>query len=111
MRATNLLLKFLLELAAFAGFAYWGANTGAMPLSIVLAVLAPAVAIAAWAIYAAPKSGRRLSKKSRIPFELMVFALAAVALLVAGATTLAATFAAVAAINAALLTTFDQWDH
>lgn len=111
MRAANLLLKFLLELAAFAAFAYWGANTGEVPLSIGLAILAPAVAIGAWAIYAAPKSTHRLPSKSRIPFELMVLALAAVALLVASATTAAALFAAAAVVNAALLTAFGQWDR
>ena len=28
MRSANLALKFLLELAAFAAFAYWGASVG-----------------------------------------------------------------------------------
>ncbi len=46
MKSANLGVKFLLELAAFAAFAYWGAGIGGGALPVVLAVVAPAVAIA-----------------------------------------------------------------
>ena len=105
MRAANLGLKFLLELAAFAALAYWGAD-----ISIVVAVAAPAVAIALWAVFAAPKSARRLPAGARIPFELLVFAAAVAALFADGAPTLAVVLAALVVINAALLTVFDQWE-
>ncbi len=106
MRELNLLLKFLLELAAFAALAYWGAETA----GVWLAIAAPAVAIVLWGVLAAPRSARRLPAAARIPFELAVFALAAIALAVAGATTAAIVFALVAAANAALLTRFGQWE-
>ena len=83
VRATNLLLKFLLELAAFAAFAYWGGTVGSGAVSVVLAIAAPAVAIVLWAVFAAPRSDHRLSTAARIPFELGIFGLAVVALLAA----------------------------
>jgi hypothetical protein len=110
LRGANLALKFLVELAAFAALAYWGATTGSAPLSIALAVAAPAIAIVLWGLFAAPKAGRRLPAAARIPFELAVFAVAIVALFVAGAPVAGAVLAALVVLNAALLTIFDQWE-
>jgi hypothetical protein len=107
----NLALKFFLELAAFAAFAYWGANTGDGATSVLLAIAAPALAIVLWAIFAAPKSGRRLPDAARVPFELAVFALAATALAAAGSVLLAVVFAVFVVVNAALLTRLGQWEH
>ncbi len=109
LAAANLALKFVLEVAAIAAFAYWGANTGAMPLSLILAVVVPATAIAAWAVFAAPRSARRLPPESRIPFELTVFVAAVLAFLVAGASGAAAIMAVLVALNAIGLTVFGQW--
>jgi len=111
LKAANLALKFLLELAAFAALAYWGATTGTGAVPVLLAVAAAAVAIALWAIFAAPKSERRLPLAARVPFELGVFALAALALLAAGATGAAILFAALALLNAALLAAWGQLDQ
>ena len=105
MRAANLALKFLLELAAFAALAYWGAD-----ISIVVAIAAPAVAIALWAVFAAPKSARRLPAATRIPFELLVFGAAVAGLAAAGAATAAAVLGVAVVVNAVLLTVFDQWE-
>ncbi|HEX5616942.1 MAG TPA: DUF2568 domain-containing protein [Solirubrobacteraceae bacterium] len=105
MRVFSLALKFLLELAAFATFAYWGAS-----VSIVLAIAAPAVAIVLWGLFAAPRSERRLAMPARIAFETGVFLLAVVALLAVGATVAAIVLAALVAISTALLTRFDQWE-
>lgn len=107
----NLGLKFLLEVAALAGFAYWGADTGEMPLSLFLAIAAPLVAIVLWGLFAAPKSARRLPLQSRVPFEVTFFAAAVFALLAAGAPGAAAIMAALVVLNVALLTAFVQWEH
>jgi hypothetical protein len=110
VRGANLALKFLLELAAIAALAYWGTtSTDGVP-AVLLAILAPALFIVLWARFAAPRSDHRLPARSRVPFELGLFALAAVALAVAGAPVLAAAFAVLVVINAALLTVFDQWE-
>jgi uncharacterized protein DUF2568 len=103
MRAANLALKFLLELAAFAALAYWGAT-----VNIALAILAPAVAIVLWALFAAPRSERRLPTATRVPFELAVFGAAAVALVAADQPVAAIVFAVLAVVNAVLLFAFDQ---
>jgi hypothetical protein len=110
VRAANLAIKFLLELAAIAAFAYWRATTADGVLAVVLAVTAPALMILVWGRFAAPRSDHRLPSRSRIPLELGVFALATVALVVAGSPVLAAVFAALAAVNTALITVFDQWE-
>lgn len=109
--AANLTLKFLLEVSAIAAFAYWGANTGEMPLSLILAIAAPVAAIAAWAVLAAPKSTRRLSPQTRIPFEITVFVAAVLALLATGAAGAAAVMAVLVVLNAVALTALGQWEH
>jgi len=106
MRVFSLALKFLLELAAFAAFAFWGANAG----GVVLAIAAPALAIVLWSRFAAPRSGRRLPRAPRIAFELCVFVLAVVALLLADAMVAAIVLAVLVAVSTALLTGFDQWE-
>jgi hypothetical protein len=111
VRAANLLLKFLLELAAAAAFAYWGASAASGAFAVVLAVAAPTAMVVLWGAFAAPNSARRLPAAARVPFELTVFALAALALLGAGSSALALTFALLALGNAALLTLFDQWER
>jgi hypothetical protein len=98
----------VLELCAFAAFAYWGATTGHGVTAVLLACAAPAVAIASWAVLAAPRSEHRLPLAARMAYELTVFALAAVALLVAAGPAAGIAFAIVAAVNAALLVAFDQ---
>ncbi|GAG01010.1 unnamed protein product, partial [marine sediment metagenome] len=81
----NLGLKFLLEVSAVGAFVFWGANTGEMPLNVVLAIVVPLLAVASWGVLAAPKSARRLPLQSRVPFEVTFFAAAVFALLAAGA--------------------------
>jgi hypothetical protein len=110
MRTLSLALKFILELLAFAGLAYWGARTGSGATSVLLAIAAPAVAIALWAVFAAPRSTRRLPTGPRIAFELCVFAAAVVALFAAAAPVAAIVLASLVALSTALLTRFDQWE-
>ncbi|HWH18907.1 MAG TPA: YrdB family protein [Solirubrobacterales bacterium] len=110
IKPANLALKFLLELAAFAAFAVWGADAGSGASAVILAIAAPLVAVLLWGRFAAPRSARRLPRSARIPFELGVFLLAALALLAAGHIVTAAVFAALVALNALGLTAFDQWE-
>ena len=109
LRALSLALKFLLELAAFAAFAYCGANAGSGVISVVLAIAAPALAIVLWGLFAAPRSQRRLATSARIAFELSVFGLAFAALLVVGARVAAVMLAVLVAISTVMLTRLDQW--
>ena len=110
MKPLNLAVKFLLELGALVAFGLWGASLAGGAAAVVLAIALPIAATVLWGTFAAPKARRRLPLRLRAPFELTVFALAALALWAAWSVTLAAAFAAVAGANALLLTAFDQWE-
>jgi len=110
LAAANLALKFVLELAALALLAYWGAVAGAGFGAVALAVAAPAIMIVLWARFAAPRSRHRLAVPARIPLELGLFALAAAAGYAAGAVISATIFAVAAALNAVGLTAWKQWE-
>lgn len=110
MKAVNLGVKFVLELCAFAALGWWGGTVGHGFVSIVIGVAAPLLAVALWARFAAPRAERRLPLARRVPFELGVFALAALA--IGTVSVLAGVVLAVAvAVNAALLTAFGQWEN
>jgi hypothetical protein len=111
MRSANLAVKFLLELAAFAAFAYWGAVSWTGPAAIAAAIAAPAAAVGVWGVFAAPRSARRLRLAARAPLELAVFGLAVAALAVTGRLVLAVILGVVAAVNAVLLSLFGQWEN
>jgi hypothetical protein len=111
MRAANLLLKFVLEVAAFAAFADWGSGLDGTAASVAVAIAAPLVAVVLWGVLAAPRSTHRLRTAARIPFELAVFALAAVALATADQPALAVAFASLVVVNSLLLTLYRQWGH
>jgi hypothetical protein len=111
LRASNLAVKFLLELAAISAFAYWGGTIGSDATPVLVAVAAPLLAVVLWGVFAAPSSTRRLPLAVRAPFELGVFALAALALLASVSLLAAGLFAGVAALNAVLLTVLDQWEQ
>jgi hypothetical protein len=110
IRSANLALKFILELAAFAGLAAWGSSLDGLVTRVVCAVAAPAAAIVIWGLFAAPRSPRRLSLRARVPLELGVFVLSAVAMGAAGHQRLAVAFAIAVVVNAAALTLRRQWD-
>jgi hypothetical protein len=110
MKQANLVLKFVLELAALASFAIWGASSESGALAVAHAIIAPLIVALLWARLAAPRSAHRLPRATRIPFELTVFALAVVALAISGHGAWAIALAVVMAVNAALLTAFDQWE-
>jgi hypothetical protein len=110
IRSANLALKFALELAAIAAFAYWGSTLSTAGLAVLVAIVTPGVAIALWAVFCAPRSSRRLPMPLRAMVELAIFGLAALALVAAGEPVLAAVFAACTMGNAALLTKLHQWD-
>jgi Protein of unknown function (DUF2568) len=99
VRAANLALRFLLELAALAALAYWGWG-----VTWVLAIAAPAAWIALWATFGSPKARVTPSTPQRIVFETIVFGAAAVALWGAGQEILGVALFAAWAVNRAVLT-------
>ncbi len=109
LRSTNLAVKFGLELVALGAFAYWGATVTSGAVAILLATAAPLAAAILWSRFAAPMAPARLPLRLRIPFELTVFGLAALALLRASSAA-AVGFGAVVIANSLLLTAFGQWE-
>ncbi|WP_372736656.1 YrdB family protein [Nocardioides sp.] len=111
MRAVNLAVKFLLEGAAFASFAVWGWQAAGGVGGLVLAVLLPLAAMTVWGLWCAPKSPRRLVTRWRVPLELGIFMLAALALAAAGHPALGVAMAVVSILNAVGLGLYRQWEH
>lgn len=111
VRVANLGLKFILEVAALVLLAFWGAHTGRGVWSVVLGVLAPACMVVVWGRFAAPRSHRRLESALRVPLELTVFLLAAVAGYAAGLRWFVVAFVVLVVVNAAGLSAFHQWDE
>jgi hypothetical protein len=106
IRGANLGLKFFLELAAVAAFAYAAAALTDGFAAVLLAIAAAGLAILLWGVVAAPRSDHRLPVPERMAFELAFFGLAAVGLLLAGHLVLAVAFFFVFVVNAALLQLF-----
>ncbi len=74
-------LAFMLELAMFVALAYVGYKLSAtFWVKIIFTITFPALAILAWAIFAAPKSEYRLDFPIRIVFELSLFLVTSLAL-------------------------------
>jgi hypothetical protein len=80
-------------------------------LGVGLAVAAPALTALLWGSFAAPTSPKQLGVRARLPFELLVFALAVAGLPATGSLLLAIVFAATVCGNAGLLTVFRQWEQ
>jgi Protein of unknown function (DUF2568) len=109
LKGANLAVKFALELVALGTFAYWGATVSSGVGAVLLAILAPLAAGGLWGRFAAPRARHRLSLRLRAPFELAVFALAALVLLTASSVA-ALVFTSVVIANSLLLTLFGQWE-
>ncbi len=104
LRAANLGLRFLLELALLAAVAYWGLQTQGAALAVVM----PVVFATVWGTFLSPKAKVALPRQVRLALELVVFALGVAALFSAEATALGVAFAAVVALNEALLSAWRQ---
>jgi hypothetical protein len=104
LKAINLGVAFLLELGMLAAFAYWGFTTGTnLPVRLVLGIGVPLLAILIWGRFMAPQSKARLTGSSYLMLKIILFGAAAIALAVAGQTTLALIFVVVSVINQILL--------
>lgn len=111
LRSGNMLLAFLLEVAMLAAFCYAGwVATPILWLRIVLAIGLPALAILLWAVWAAPKAGkRRLKMPALIIFKLAIFAIATAAWWASGQAFIAAIFAVLVVINLLAMLAFKQF--
>ena len=83
MRAANLALRFVLELSALTATAYWGFATASGLTQWVLGLGAPALMAVIWGLFVSPKAKVELPRPAQFAIELLVFAAAALALIVA----------------------------
>ena len=78
LKNINSAFVFFLELWMLYAFAIYGYNSGTTTvLKYLWAVLLPATVITLWAIWAAPKSSRRLKPPYQYLFRIALFLLAA----------------------------------
>jgi hypothetical protein len=106
MPAWNLVLRFLLELAALAGLAFAGWRLFDGPVAILMAVLLPLLAATAWGVFTVPDDPSRSGKSPvavpgavRLAVELIVLFGGAVAFAVAGAPAVAAVLGALIVLH------------
>jgi hypothetical protein len=80
----NVALRGLVELGIVVAFGYWGYQTGSSPVTkVALSILAPVIIFGFWGLVDF-RNARRMSEGLRLFQELVISALAAVALFVAG---------------------------
>lgn len=102
--AALLTVRFLTELALLAVFVATGVALGGDPaMQVALGVLLPAVALAVWGRFVAPKASRRLSDPARLSVEVALFLVSAVALALVDHATLALVYGALAIGTAVLV--------
>ena len=109
MKALNLGLAFLLELALLAALAYWGWSLDAATAARWLVAVAAPVGLAViWSLIAAPTAKRRLSPAPLLAFKLGVFTVGAVLLFSSGQHAPAIALEAIAVANLALAIVWNQ---
>jgi Protein of unknown function (DUF2568) len=102
--AVNLLLRFLLELAALAALGWYGARTGDSTLAkVALGAGLPLATAVVWGLFVAPKATFDVPVAVWVALQALVFGGAALALLAIDRDGLAATFAALVVFNCAAL--------
>ena len=103
LKAANLAVRFLLELSALGSLGYWGVQQGgSVVLKVALGILLPFAMAVFWGLFVAPKALFGRSRVRRLALGLLVFGVAAVALVSAGHRALGWTFLAVALVNTVL---------
>jgi hypothetical protein len=109
VRVATLVLKFLLELGALVAYAWTAVGLLGWLIGGIVAVVAIAVFVFVWGRWCAPRAARRLPTSRRIPLELVLLGIGAVALVFVSP--LAGIIdAALIALDAVLLTVFRQWE-
>jgi hypothetical protein len=104
VRSVNDAVRFLLELALLAAFAYAGGTVGSATwLQIVVAIAAPCAVAAAWGAWFAPRASRRLPDPLRLALEVLLFAAGGGALAAAGQAGFGVALAVLGIANALLI--------
>jgi uncharacterized protein DUF2568 len=108
VRAANLVLRFLLELSALIATAYWGFATASGLTQWVLGLGAPALVALVWGLFVSPKAKVELPRPAQFAIELLVFAAAALALIVADQPVLGIVLAGIELVSGTLNYVWDD---
>ena len=109
LRAANLALRFLLELATLVALGYWGFTVGdGLLLKIVLGLGAPLAAIVLWGLFGAPRALRPVGEPWHLLLEVVVFGSAVPALIAAGQPVLGVVFGVLLVVNRFLIYLWKQ---
>ncbi|MCX7523340.1 YrdB family protein [Microbacterium sp. STN6] len=95
----NDVVRFVLELFAFATLAFWGFVAWPLPWNIVVGIGAPVIAIVLWALFRSPKAVFHIDTFGRAIVEIIVMAAAALAWWDLGQPIVALVFAVIAIIS------------
>lgn len=80
LRGAVLAIRFLCELAMLAALGYWGFEVGEGAGAWLLGIGAPALAIAIWGAFVAPKARWPVAVPARLAIELVLFGAAVLGL-------------------------------
>jgi Protein of unknown function (DUF2568) len=106
IKGANLALRFLLELCALG---YWGFKTGSgLIAKIGLGIGAPLVAAVVWGTFVSPQAPVELPGLIVLLLQVLVFGLAAAALVATDHRTLALVFVVIVVVNAILMYLWGQ---
>ena len=109
LRVINLAVRFGLELAALAAVAYWAAHVDASAgARTALGILAPLVVAVFWGLFVSPKARFSTGRAGQVGLGLVVFLVAAGALLARGQLVLGTAFACTAVVSSAVLYALPQ---
>ena len=92
MRGLILLVRFMVELALLAAFAWWGFTVGSGATAWVLGAGATLLAAVIWGTFVAPKARRPVPIAKRVAIECVLYASAAIGLAAIGQMPLAIAF-------------------
>lgn len=108
MRYVNLLVRFLLELAALAGLAFAGSRAAQHSMAIMLAIAAPCCFVVLWWLFAAHEARYALPRLGKAILGVLLLEASAASLAIAGRPALASVFAVLILANAGLLYVWKQ---
>src|SRR3954454_17811356 len=98
--ATNLTVRFLLELGALGALGWWGVRLGdTLPAKLALGTALPLVAAVLWGLFVAPKATFDAPGAARLALQVAFFGGTTAGLFALGRGGLAAGFAAAVAAN------------
>ena len=109
LKDANLVVRFVMELAAWVALGYWGFESGrTTSKKYGMAIVAALTAAGIWSLFVAPNASVDVPEVVRLVLEVAIFGAAALALLATGLRRLALVFAIVALVNGVLFHVWEQ---